>query len=233
MSMPDPPWGPPRREARERAPLSTERIVDTALELIAKEGYDAVTMRRIARALDTGPSSLYAHVASKRQLDQLLIDRIVEGVELPEPEPDRWQEQVKEFGRTALELMQAYPGVARAAIGNVPIGPNAVRTMETLLGYLRAGGLPDHVIAGASDLLPLYVTAVAYEQSIRARDGESEPDVAAQLSAYFAALPPDRFPHMVAMAEILAEVGDDVDPFEFGLDVLVSGLAAVAARDRP
>ena len=89
MSMPEPPWGAKTRRTRAaRTPLSTERIVDTALELIAKEGYDAVTMRRIASALGTGPSSLYAHVASKRQLDQLLIDRIVQGVELPEPDPE-------------------------------------------------------------------------------------------------------------------------------------------------
>jgi AcrR family transcriptional regulator len=234
MSMPEPPWGArTRRNRAARTPLSTERIVDSALELIAEEGYDAVTMRRIAAALGTGPSSLYAHVASKRQLDQLLIDRIIEGVELPEPDPERWEEQVKEIGRVFLARLQAYPGVARAAIGNIPLGFSAMRASERLLGYLRAGGLPDRVVAYAADLLPLYINAVAFEQNVRASatgtDAEPE-DFRTQLRDYFAAFPPDQFPNFIALADALVE-GDETDRFEFGLDVLVSGLAAVAARD--
>lgn len=231
MSMPDPPWGP-TRATRARTPLSTQRIVDTALELVVQEGYDAVTMRRLARALDTGPSSLYAHVASKQQLDQLLIDRILEGADFPEPDPDRWQEQVKEAARTFHRLLRAHPGVARAAIGNIPLGPQAMRAMERMLGYLRAGGLPDRVVAFASDLLPLYVNAVAFEQGVRDSGGGDagwEDDFLTQMRDYFAALPAEQFPNFVALAGVLVE-GDDTERFEFGLDVFVSGLAAVAAR---
>ena len=232
--MPEPPWGARSRRPRAaRTPLSTERIVDTALELIAKEGYDAVTMRRIAAALGTGPSSLYAHVASKRQLDQMLIDRIVEGVDLPEPDPERWEEQVKEVGRVFLARLQAYPGVARAAIGNIPLGLSAMRASERLLGYLRGGGLPDRVVAYAADLLPLYINAVAFEQNVRASatgDDADPEDFRTQLRDYFAAFPSDQFPNFVALADALV-AGDETDRFEFGLDVLVSGLAAVAARE--
>jgi AcrR family transcriptional regulator len=232
MSMPEPPWGP-TRPTRTRTPLSTERIVDTALALIAKEGYDAVTMRRIARELDTGPSSLYAHVANKQQLDQMLIDRIVEDVDLPEPDPERWQEQVKEAGRTFHARLRAHPGVARAAIGNIPLGPNAIRASERLLGYLRAGGLPDRIVAYAADLLPLYINAVAFEQGVRESgmgDEGWDGDFLTQMRDYFASLPPDQFPNFVALAGVLVE-GDDTERFEFGLDVLVSGFAAVAARE--
>jgi AcrR family transcriptional regulator len=233
MSMPEPPWGPTRR-TRERTPLSTERIVDTALELIAKEGYDAVTMRRIARELDTGPSSLYAHVANRQQLDQMLIDRIVADVDLPEPDPEHWQEQVKEAGRTFHARLRAHPGVARAAIGNIPLGPNAVRASERLLGYLRAGGLPDRVVAYAADLLPLYINAVAFEEGVRDSgmgDAANADEFLPQLKDYFASLPADQFPNFVALAGVLVE-GDTTERFEFGLDVLISGLAAVAAREQ-
>ena len=233
MSMPQPPWGAPR-ETRERTPLSTQRIVDTALELIAKEGYEAVTMRRIARALGTGPSSLYAHVANKQQLDQMLIDRIIADVDLPEPDPERWQEQVKEASRTFRARLRAHPGVARAAIGNIPLGPNAIRASERLLGYLRAGGLPDRVVAYAADLLPLYVNAVAFEEGVREAGMGDEPssdELAAKLREYFSALPAEQFPNFVALAPVLAE-GDEAERFEFGLDVLVAGLAAVAERYR-
>ena len=63
-----------RAAPKER--LTTERIVDTAMALMAEQGYEAVSMRSLARALDTGPASLYAHVANRDELDQLVIDRI-------------------------------------------------------------------------------------------------------------------------------------------------------------
>ena len=56
-----------------KEPLSVERIVDTALDIVAAEGFEALTMRRVAAALDTGPASLYAHVVNKADLDELLI----------------------------------------------------------------------------------------------------------------------------------------------------------------
>jgi hypothetical protein len=48
----------------------------------------------------------------------------------------------------------------------------------------------------------------------------------AELGAFFAALPPERFPHIVALAGPLTAGGMEGERFEFGLDVLVAGLAA-------
>ena len=64
------------RSRRRRTLISVEQIVDTALSVIAGEGYEALTMRRLAGALDTGPASLYAHVVNKADLDELLIGRL-------------------------------------------------------------------------------------------------------------------------------------------------------------
>jgi hypothetical protein len=50
-----------------------------------------------------------------------------------------------------------------------------------------------------------------------------------EVDAYLAALPPDRFPHLAALAPDLAK-GDAGERFEFGLDVLVAGLAAYGHR---
>ena len=48
-------------------------------------------MRRVAAALETGPSSLYAHVVNKEDLDELLIGRLCAAVDLPEPDPAIWR----------------------------------------------------------------------------------------------------------------------------------------------
>src|SRR6478736_6381872 len=76
--------------------LTVERIVDAAMALMAEQGYDAVSMRSLAKALDTGPASLYAHVANREELDQLVLDRIIADFEVPAPDPERWMEQLKQ-----------------------------------------------------------------------------------------------------------------------------------------
>ena len=49
------------------------------------------------------------------------------------------------------------------------------------------------------------------------------------MRAYFAGLPPARFPNIVALApQLTAGDGEGHERFEFGLEVLVRGLAAMA-----
>src|ERR1700712_1876193 len=80
---------PPRK-----LPITVERITDAALEVVAGQGYDALTMRSVAARLETGPASLYAHVVNKADLDELVIGRLCTRVVLPAPDPTRWREQV-------------------------------------------------------------------------------------------------------------------------------------------
>jgi AcrR family transcriptional regulator len=231
------PWRPispakPGRQAKE--PLTRDRIVDAAMRLLVDQGYDSVSMRKVAQALDTGPASLYAHVANKRELDQLLVDRAAEDMKLPaEPDPARWQEQLKEAMREMLRVMRANPGVARVAIGQVRLGERALLNTERILAILKAGKLPDQAAGWAVDLIPLYVTAVAFEETVQgARAGSPEEieGFVAELRGYFDSLPADRFPLTVALAGSLAAGTGSDERFEFGLAVITAGLAALAER---
>ena len=85
-----------RRAPRERA-LSREAIAAAALAIVDAEGLDAMTMRRVAQELGTGAASLYAHVAGKEELLELVVERVIGEVEIPdEPDPEHWQEQLKD-----------------------------------------------------------------------------------------------------------------------------------------
>lgn len=55
------------RRAREREQIR-ERILDAARELFAAEGYDAVTMRRLAERIEYTPPVIYQHFADKAAL---------------------------------------------------------------------------------------------------------------------------------------------------------------------
>src|SRR3954452_15142425 len=86
---------PRSRRARPAKPaLSREAIVDAALEIVRAEGIDALSMRRLAQALDTGPASLYVYVANQAELWELLFDAALASVETEPTDPARWREQL-------------------------------------------------------------------------------------------------------------------------------------------
>lgn len=231
--VPEPPWVRTRAR-RTRSPLSREAIVDAALRVLDREGSSGLSMRRIAEELGSGAGALYWHVENKEQIVQLVFDRVIGELPLPEVDPANWQEQIKQAARDAREAMNRHPGLAQLSFGRIPLGPNALRYIEWHLSVLRAGGLPDRVAALAGDLIHLYVDSFAYEECV----GMSPPsgnkgsiaDFIGELRGYLESLPPDRFPNITALAEPLTAGGPDVR-FEFGLDILVSGLAAHARRD--
>ncbi len=230
-------------EAREERPvkprLTRERIVDAALHVMATDGYDAVSMRSLARALDTAPASLYAHVANREEVDQLVTDRISLLFPVPEPDPEQWQDQLKQMMRDALALYRAHPGSARAAMGVIPLGEGGVRAADAMVALCIAGGVTPQAAAWFCDLMALYVGAIAYEEEIwSSRDNNTGPGEAPdhealdqQLTDHFASLSPERFPFMTVLAAVMA-TGDGEERFEFGIDVLVSGLAAASSRYR-
>ena len=208
----------------------------TGLDVLLADGLDAVSMRRVAQALETGPASLYAHVATKDELLELMLDRVLEEVPLPVPDPERWREQVKELLRGQVRAMQHYSGIAQVAWQVlVPVGPNALRHGEALLTLLRAGGLSLTQAAYAGDALSLYTKAFAYESSIWSSSAVDRTEIAArgkQMVEYMSSLPAEAFANMLQTGELFtAETA--AERFEFGLDMLLGGLTAVTRPQQP
>jgi AcrR family transcriptional regulator len=58
--------------------ITRELVLDTAVELIDRDGADALSMRRLAAALDRDPMILYRHASSKAAL----LDGVVEVTQL-------------------------------------------------------------------------------------------------------------------------------------------------------
>lgn len=63
-----------RRSRPAKEPLSKEIIVKTAYDLLESEGISGLSMRKIAKVLDTGPSSLYVYVKNADELRAYVLD---------------------------------------------------------------------------------------------------------------------------------------------------------------
>ena len=150
------------RASPATAYLSAARwIVDAALRLARPGGSRGFSLRRLAEELGVGAGAVYWHVANKEQLLQLVFDRVIGELPMPEPDPERWREQVKQAAREEREMLQRPPGIAQLMFGHIPVGPNSVRYIEWHLSLLRLGGLSERVTALAGDLVFLYIAAFA------------------------------------------------------------------------
>ncbi|MBE8525558.1 TetR/AcrR family transcriptional regulator C-terminal domain-containing protein [Amycolatopsis sp. H6(2020)] len=195
------------------------------------EGFDAVTMRRIAQELETGPASLYAHVSNKDELAELMLDAALADVVVPEPDPARWDEQVKDLVRDQIRVMAAHRGLARIAWDiAVPVTPHSLKQGEAMLALLRAGGLTLKQATFAGDALSLYAKAYAYEASSWTW-GEIDQTEAGergkQMVAYMQSLPAESFPNMLQVGEFFsAETA--TERLEFALEAYLAGLKVLA-----
>jgi AcrR family transcriptional regulator len=221
----EPAWWTPRKPMRRHG-LSRAAIIEAGLRVVRKEGLDALSMRRIATELDTGPASLYAHVANKDELLELLFDEVAGEIPLPEPDPARWREQLTQLWIDSHATMLRYGDIARFAIGHIPVGPNSMRLSDLTMALLRAGGVPDRAVAWAVDVVGGFVTFRAVEDATR-EDAAKDPAFYRRYQEYFAGLPAGRFPVTAALADQLT-TGDEMERFRFGLELLVGGLAALA-----
>jgi AcrR family transcriptional regulator len=232
-TQPEPPWSSLRGRGARRPPITRAAITAAALRVVDAEGLDGLSMRRIAAELGCRASALYVHVSGKQELLHLLIDHVAGELDLPEPAPDRWQEQVKELARAMHEGLLRHRDLAAAALGDIPTGPNALAVFDRLMAILHAGGLPRQVIGYAADLLPQFVVSSAYEGSIFARRIEADPHYFEQLDDYLRSLPRDRYPVLAELVDELTAPDEGPDArFEFGLGIIVAGLAASAPPGR-
>jgi AcrR family transcriptional regulator len=234
--MPLPPGRTPPKERTIAQPLSQRAIVAAARRILDADGLDAVSMRRVAQDLRTSPASLYAYVSGKDEILDLVLEEAAGEVVLPaEPDPGRWQEQAKELCRAVRKVMAAHRDLSLVALLRIPMGANSLTVADRLLGILLAGGLPKQAASWAMERLFQYINADTLERALYTNrtpagvdPAEYRAEYLAQVRAYYESLPADRFPNTAALLPELMSGGGD-DRFEFGLDMIVAGLAAYAS----
>jgi TetR/AcrR family transcriptional regulator, tetracycline repressor protein len=237
-AVPPPPWRRARGRARARQPLSQERIVDAAMKIVDAEGLDALSMRRLGDELSTTASALYAHVADKEELLDLMFDRFMGELEVPEFDPESWREQIKEFARQSRRVLAGHRDFARATMARAPFGPNGLLLIEKMLAFLRPIGLPDEIAVYIGDLFGSFVATEVieshmYEQAARA--GHDPMESATQVKAYIESLPKDLFPNLTAVTAPMFQVDDSgkYDRFELGLEILLRGIESYLPLSGP
>jgi AcrR family transcriptional regulator len=216
-----------RRDRPAKPPLSREAIIKAGLEVLDRDGLDALTMRRVAQELDTGAASLYVYVKNRDDLMAAMLDETLGEVALPTE--GSWQERLRVLVDSTIKAMGAHDGLALVALGGIPTGLNALLVLDRMLGLFKEGGLDDVTASWAVDLVYLHCTAGGAENAAyRAKDQQRQDEHLAEVDRIYAALPADRYPMITALRGSLLSDGDRQ---AWGLQVLINGLLSTPAGD--
>lgn len=205
--------------ARKKAPdtpLTRERIVATALDLVDSDGPEALSMRRLGADLGVDPMAVYYHLPNK----DALLDAIVEAVmaEIAVDDDDRSAPAEERILRAALSYRDALLAHARAlpiVLTRSPATATAMRPVEVLLGILSDAGLPpSRAMAGMNAVAAVVRGLVGLAVECDGR----------QNTAGRPAYPADEFAHVTGAPACATDfLGAD---FEYGIRALARGLLA-------
>ncbi|WP_249863386.1 TetR/AcrR family transcriptional regulator [Paenibacillus konkukensis] len=213
-----------RRSRPAKEPLSREIIVNTALILLKNEGPAGLSMRKVAKALDTGPSSLYVYVANLEELCAYVLDAGLAAIERPDPGEGDWKARLFDAVYAYLKVLYEAPGLAELALTTIPVGPRSLELTEYILQRLYEGGIRAAAAAWGVDLLLLYASSVAFEQSSRDRKGTT----LNLLAASYRSIDPQRYPLLTSLKEEMLSGGDGPDGgkerFRWGFESIVQGI---------
>jgi len=199
----------------ERPPLTRERILQAALELVDREGLEAVSMRRLGAALGVEAMSLYNRVAGKAEV----LDGVYELVLAALPPLRRrgdWRAVLRERGRALRAALCAHPKAIPLFATRPAVTPASLRYVEETLGVLRAAGFSPGAALVALQVLVAFVVGHTLDSY-----GAVDPDAAS--APDYERLDPRAFPRVREMARRLGR-RDLEREFRAGLDAMLAGL---------
>jgi AcrR family transcriptional regulator len=208
-----------------RAPLSTERVLETAVAFADRHGLESLSMRKLADELGAGAMSLYYYVPNKERLIDGMIDIVFGEIEPPSPEL-HWRTAMRRRAVSTREVLNRHRWAVGLMEGRMNPGPNSIRIREAILGCLREAGFSIEMTIQAYSVQDAYIYGFALqERSLPFESAEESTEVAEATLQDVSDLAKE-FPYLAeVVAGHVAKVGYDFTAaFEYGLDLILDAL---------
>ena len=193
-------------------------ILDAA-EAVAEQGFEALSMRAVATHLGAAPMALYNHFATKDELVDALLDRVLARF-APSPATGDWTDDLRRFAVAHRALLVHHPWAVAPLFSRPSPGLAAVRIGESALEILARGGVTGgDAVAAFSGIIALNY---GWSSFTTARDRAG-----ADVGAMLAAIPPGDYPLTAGVASAMGAYGSDRH-YDLVLDALVRGLGDTA-----
>ncbi|WP_433449269.1 TetR/AcrR family transcriptional regulator [Streptomyces sp. CA-142005] len=202
--------------ARPRKPLlSTDRIVETARDLVDREGLATVSTRRLAAELGVSGPSLYNHFRTKDEILEAVADSVSGLVDLSMFQDGRnWRTALHDWAVSYRAALRDHPNIVPVLARGPGRRPAALRLADAVYGAMVDAGWPPAQATSIGALMRYFIMGSAL--------GSFAGGFVDDASAY----DPADYPHL-GQAHLLAEQQEKIDEraFETGLTALLDGLA--------
>ena len=216
----------------ERTRLTRSAVVDRAMQLADASGLDALTIRKLATELGVTPMALYWHFRSKDELLDGLAERVWTEIDL-DVDPRPWPDQLRALLKSLLQVLRAHP----AAPSCCCIREDAVRVLPASDGDHPRTSYDRRIRSARRQRdRPLRPVDRHHAGDERAGDqvtGRRRPtELQRKKQVVLATLPPVRYPRLVECAAPMTACDDPDFHYEFGIDMFIAGVQAMADKVR-
>ncbi|WP_055528818.1 TetR/AcrR family transcriptional regulator [Streptomyces graminilatus] len=217
------------RPERREEPLSRERIVEAAIELLDTAGEAGLTFRALAQRLATGPGAIYWHVTGKDELlgaatEAVVADAMAAGVTGPTP-----RDAVRSVALGVFDAIDAHPWIG-TQLARAPAQSPLLRIFEHLGRQVQALGVPHAAHFTAASTLLNYVLGVGGQNAANARSSQRQDTTRAEflgeVSTAWSNLDPEEYAFTRSVAGQLRD-HDDREEFLAGIDLILAGIAGI------
>lgn len=144
-----------------RPGLSIDAVVAAAIRVADAEGLEAVTMRRVAKALRVVPMTLYTYVPGKAELLDLMLDAVYAAMPRLNTSGQPWRLRLASIADENRELLENHPWAATISTIRPPLGPGMMAKYEHELSAFESLGLDDVLMDASLTYLLSFVQAWA------------------------------------------------------------------------
>lgn len=210
---------------------SHDQIVKVAIGIADGHGLEALTMRRLATAVDAGTMTLYRYLNGKDDLLELMFDAILDEAPVPDAPSGDWRLDLTELARQNRQLGHRHPWSVLHALGRPTFGPNALRRSEYMLACLDGLGLTIDEMLEMLETVRAFVTGFVHdelsEREAQRRSGLTEAEWQEWVGPYLGrALATGRYPYLARVVKEGSHAQDGDERFERSLRRILDGIAA-------
>lgn len=193
--------------------LSESEIVEAALRVVRADGVEKLSMRRLSRELGVSPMAPYYYVADKRELLDLVATAALTGLRTPPPESGPWQTRLRDLVDQIDDKLRKHPGLGDVLIEQM-LGKQ-LDLIDAVMRILFDAGFDDRTVLSAYATIHTYLFG---RSRVNPRDRGALADT----------------PLPESIARAVKHMGDlrGKYSYDFGMDVLISGLEAQLVRRR-
>lgn len=228
MALPDAPRGRTGRPPR----TSRAQILAAARQILERDGWEKLTIRRLAAEIGVGAMTLYHHVRDREDLLVQLINDIADQAPFPDL-PSKPRDRIVAAAAAIHDGLAAHPWATEiiATDGYLDrLGESALRMVETIVaGAIEYGCTREQAVDVFRSVWYYTVGEILVRANSARQAGLERP---AGRAPFFSALDAAQHPHLAAIGDQWPALAAR-DTYVHGLRAFVDGLLAQATSETP